>query len=147
MKPTPRFKRVIGYAKESVSRLRHSQVSSAHLVLGLLAIGNGIPHNVLRKVGLSVEHVESYLSLLRPFADDSALADGVTLGPSALLAIERAGAEASARGLTYTSTDVLVLAIAKEENGEAADLFASLHIDAKRIAVIVSQELGYSRTL
>jgi len=141
MKPTPRFERVLGYAKESVSRLGHSQVSSGHLLLGLLALGNGIPHNVLRKFGLSIEHVESYLSLLRPFADDSALADGVTLGRSALLAIERAEAEASARGHTYAGTEHLLIAIVKEESGETADLFASLHIDAKRIAAIVSREL------
>ena len=141
MNPTPRFERVVAYAKESVSRLGHSQVSSGHLVLGLLALGNGIPHNVLRTFGLSGEHVESYLSLLRPFADDSALADGVTLGRSALLAIERAEAEASVYGHTYVGTDHLLLAIAKEESGEAADLFASLHIDAKRVVAAVSREL------
>src|SRR5258705_11838823 len=99
MKPTPRFEKVLAYAKESVSRLGHAQVSSGHLVVGLLALGNGIPHNVLRKFGLSVEHVESYLSLRRPFADDSALADGVPFGRSALRAIERAEAEESAARL------------------------------------------------
>jgi ATP-dependent Clp protease ATP-binding subunit ClpC len=141
MKPTPRFQKVLTYAKESASRLGHTEVSSAHLLLGLLALGNGIPHHVLQQFGLSIERVESYLSLKRPFADDSALADGVTLGRSALLAIERAEAEASARGHTYTGTDHLLIAIAKEESGEAADLFASLHIDANRIAAMVSREL------
>jgi len=141
MEPTPRFEKVLAYARQSVSRLGHSQVSSGHLLLGLLALGNGIPHHVLRGFSLSVERVESYLSLRRPFADDSALADGVTFGRSALLAIERAEAEAGVYGRTYVGTDHLLLAIAKEESGEAADLFASLHIDGKRIAAIVSREL------
>jgi ATP-dependent Clp protease ATP-binding subunit ClpC len=141
MKPTPRFERVIAYAKESLSRLGHSEVSSGHLVLGLLALGSGTPHNVLRQFGLSAEHLESYLSLRRPFADDSALAGGVILGRSALLAIEQAEVEAVARGYTYKGTDHLLIAIAKEQTGEAAGLFASLHIDGKPIAAVVSREL------
>jgi ATP-dependent Clp protease ATP-binding subunit ClpA len=141
MKPTPRFERVIAYAKESLSRFGQAEVSSGHLVLGLLAIGNGIPHSVLRRFGLSLENVEGYLSLRRPFADDSALAGGVIIGPSALRAIERAEVEASACEHSYTGIDHLLLAIAKEESGEAAELFASLHVDASRIAAIVSREL------
>ena len=46
-----------------------------------------------------------------------------------MLAFERAEAETRARQHTYLGIEHLLLGILAEENGEATDLFASVHID------------------
>lgn len=132
---------VMQKVQESLLRLDYSHASSAHLLLGLLAIDKGIPQNILRTFGLSYEHIENYLSSMRSFSESDTSRDGTKLSASALLAIERAEIEAGKRQHTYLGIDHLLLGILTEENGEAADLFASLHVDEEQIRQIVSQEL------
>ena len=141
METTPRFRMAFTYATQSLSRFGHSHMSSAHLILGLLELQNGIPYNLLCKAGVSVESVESYLSSRRASVEDSAVREGVRLGRSVLLAIERGEAEARAREHTYLGTDHLLLGILAEESGEAADLFASAHVDRQSLKQTLEAEL------
>ena len=142
MRTTPRCAQALTYAKESLARFGHSHMTSAHLILGLLMLRSGIPFNVLQGFGLSIESVEGYLSLLRLCTQESTLHDGVPVGESVRTAVARGEAEAQARQHTYLGTDHLFLGILAEENGEAADLFASVHIDRDKLRSIVSQELA-----
>src|SRR5437868_6546649 len=107
MEITPRCRMALNYAKESLSRFGHSHISSAHLVLGLLTLHGGVADTVLRKSGLSVQSVEGYLSSRRSSAEGSTIRDGVALGKSALLAFERAEADAHARQNTYLGVEHL----------------------------------------
>ena len=67
-------------------------MSAVHLILGLIALGNGIPYNLLTKSGLSVQSVENFLSSRRALEEESTVCDGVSFGNSALVAFERAEA-------------------------------------------------------
>ena len=140
MKITPRCQKALTYAKESLSRLGHSHVSSAHLVLGLLAI-SGVAVGLLRKAALSVESVEGFLSSRRISAEATTIRDGIPLGNSALQAFERGETGARARQNTYLGTVDLLLGILAEENGEAMDLFASVHFDRERISRTIQEEI------
>jgi ATP-dependent Clp protease ATP-binding subunit ClpC len=142
MQMTPRCRTALTYANESLSRFGHAHVSSAHLVLGLLMLHSGIPYNLLRKFGLSVQHVEGYLSSRRTSAEESTTQDGVPTGKSALSAFERADAEAHARQNTYLGTEHLLLGILAEPSGEASDLFASVHVDQQMLRQIIEEEIG-----
>jgi len=141
MEITPRCRTALSYANESLSRFEHQHASSAHLVLGLLTLHGGVADTVLRKAGLSVQSVEGYLSTRRSSAEQSTIQDGVALGRSALLAFERAKAETRARQTTYLGIEHLLLGILAEESGEAADLFASVHIDREKLWRIVAEEI------
>jgi len=141
METTPRCRKALNYAQESLSRFGHAHVSSAHLILGLLTLQGGVAGNVLRKSGLSVQSVEGYLSSRRTSAEESTIQDGMALGRSALLAFERAEAQARTRQFTYLGIEHLLLGILAEESGEATDLFASVHIDRERLKLIIQHEI------
>ena len=141
METTPRCRKALDYAQESLSRFAHAHLSSAHLILGLLTLQGGVAHNILRKSGLSVESVETYLSSRRTSAEESTTQDGVAFGRSALLAFERAGAQARARQFTYLGIEHLLLGILAEESGEATDLFASVHIDRESMSRTLQEEI------
>ena len=131
----------LNYAKDSLARFGHSHVSSAHLILGLLTLRGGVADNLLRKAGLSIQSVEGYLSSLRSSAEECTIQDGVPLGTSARLAFERAEAETRARQTTYLGIEHLLLGILAEESGEAADLFASVHIDRGSMRGAIQEEI------
>jgi ATP-dependent Clp protease ATP-binding subunit ClpC len=142
METTPRLNRSIESAKQSLSRFGGSHVSSAHLVLGLLALQAGVAVNVLRNFGVSTEAVENFLSMRRSVAEDAPMQDGSFLGKSALMALKRAEIETKKRETTYVGTEHLLLGILAEESGEAADLFASLHVDRVRMTKAISDEIA-----
>lgn len=141
MKTTPRCQRALDYAKASLSRFGHSHVSSAHLVLGLLTLRGGVADNVLRKFRFSVEGVETYLSSRRSSAEPSTMSYDLPLGHSALSALERAESEAGLRQHTYLGVEHLLLGILAEEQGEAADLLASVHVDRDSMRRTIIQEI------
>jgi ATP-dependent Clp protease ATP-binding subunit ClpC len=141
METTPRCRQALNYAQESLSRFGHAHVSSAHLILGLLTLQGGVADGVLRKSSLSVQSVESYLSSWRTSEEDFTIHYGLTLGRSALLAFERAKADARAWQNTYLGIEHLLLGILAEENGEAADLLASFHIDRETMSRTIAGEI------
>jgi ATP-dependent Clp protease ATP-binding subunit ClpC len=143
MKTTPRCQKTVGYAKESLARLGQARVSSAHLVVGLLVLGDGVATNVLRKFGLSTEAAESYLSARGNALEDSSV-DQMPFSESAQAALQRAEEEAQNREHTYVGTEHLLLGILSEEQGEATDLFASLNVDTGRMRQMVAQEINVS---
>jgi ATP-dependent Clp protease ATP-binding subunit ClpC len=67
---TPRCQRAIEKAKASLARLGHSHVSSAHLVLGVLELVQGVAVNVLLRFGISIDQVENQLSSKRNSDED-----------------------------------------------------------------------------
>lgn len=138
METTPRLNRSIESAKQSLSRFGRSHVSSAHLLLTLQA---GVAVNVLRDFGVSTQAVENFLSMRRSVAEDAPTQDGSVLGKSALMALKQAEIETKKRETTYVGTEHLLLGILAEETGEAADLFASLHVDGVRMAKLISNEI------
>ena len=141
MRITPRCTLALTYAEQSLGRFGHSHMTSAHLILGLMMLRNGIPFNVLTQSGLSIESVEGYLSALRLSAEEGTKRDNVPVAKSMRAALERAEADARSRDHTYLGTEHLFLGILAEETGEAADLLASVHIDREKLTRIVTQEL------
>lgn len=143
MQMTPKCRTALNYAKDSLARLGHSHASSAHLVLGLLTLQGGVADNLLRKEGLSLQSVEGYLSSRGSSLEESTVEHGVRLGTSARLAFERAEAETRARQMTWLGVEHLLLGILAEESGEAADLFASVHIDREKMRQIINKAMQW----
>jgi len=52
---TPRVKRVLALAAKEARRLRHTYVGTEHILLGLLAEGDGVAPRVLKDMGVDTE--------------------------------------------------------------------------------------------
>jgi ATP-dependent Clp protease ATP-binding subunit ClpA len=107
----------------------------------LLTLKGGVADNLLRRVGLSIESVESYLSSKPSLTEEGTIVDRVPLGASAELAFVRAENEAGSRQHTFLGTEYLLLAILAEESGEATDLLASFHIDRENLKRAIQEEI------
>ena len=139
---TPRCQRAVASAKAGLARFAHPHISSAHLVLGVLELGQGVSVNVLLKFGISIDQVENHLSAKRSSDDDRPAEEAPLIGKSAELAFKRAEAAAAKLGHTYAGTEHLLLGILVEESGPTAELFASLHADRKAIGFEVFREIA-----
>jgi len=54
---TPRAQQVLQLARKEAERFNHGYVGTEHVLLGLLALGQGVAVNVLQKMGLDLETV------------------------------------------------------------------------------------------
>jgi uncharacterized damage-inducible protein DinB len=65
---TPRAKRVIEFAADEARLLNHHYIGTEHLLLGMLAEGEGIAAGVLESLGVSLERArEQVIDILRGF--------------------------------------------------------------------------------
>ena len=142
MKSTPRCKAAIQYAVKTCASLGHSNISSAHLVLGLLSLSGGVGSNVLRSSGLSVESLQKYLAFRQLPAEETIERDGVIFGRSANEALSRAEEEAAKFNHTFLGVEHLALSLLSEQSGPARDLFASLQVDRDKMRQTIVQEIS-----
>ena len=54
---TQRARRVLSLAHKEAERMKHAQIGTEHLLLGLLLDQGGIAGRVLRELGLDIENV------------------------------------------------------------------------------------------
>ncbi len=52
---TPRAKRALTLAVDEARRLKHKQIGTEHLLVGLLAAGDGMAHTALTEAGVTVD--------------------------------------------------------------------------------------------
>jgi len=141
MQRSPRCQTAIDQAKEAHRRLGHPHVTSAHLVLGLLTLRGGVGDTVLKRAGLSAESVERHLSSKHITSEETVEQEGALFGRSATDALARAEPEAAAFSHTILGVELLTLALLSEERGDAADLFASVHIDRDKTRQTILHEM------
>jgi ADP-ribosylglycohydrolase len=134
MQPTPRCSRALAIAEEASRLSGAGEATSLHLLLGIIRLDEGIPHNVLKKGRVTAEEVQR------------AIGAGKSDQPvesSAKSAIDQAGVEAALCGHTYLGTEHLFLALLAEESGPTRDFFRAANFDRRLATFIVLRELGF----
>jgi ATP-dependent Clp protease ATP-binding subunit ClpA len=142
MTHSPRCEAAINYAKKAYTQLGHPYLSSAHLVLGLLALSGGVGDSLLKKSGLSLEYTERFLSSRRVAGEEAVEQDGASFGRSATDALSRAELEAGRFNHTILGVEHLTLALLAEDHGEAYNLFLSVPVEREKLRSIILLEMN-----
>ena len=127
---TERARLVMKRAKEEAARIGSSHASTEHILLGLIAEGEGVAATAMRNMGLNLESLR--MEILKNISRESgsSVSDStISLSPSAKRAIEFAYQEAQAFGVNFIGTEHLLLGVIRENEGLAARVLASHGID------------------
>lgn len=127
---TERARLVMKRAKEEAARIGSSHASTEHILLGLIAEGEGVAATAMRNMGLNLESLR--MEILKNISRESGggISDStISLSPSAKRAIEFAYQEAQAFGVNFIGTEHLLLGVIRENEGLAARVLASHGID------------------
>ena len=139
---TERAKQAIELAKREASKLGHNIAGSEHILLGLMAEGQGIAYQVLYKFGLTLE------SLVREIID----LEGIGLpnthfqgfSPRTKGIFELSIMEAKMLGHSYIGTEHLLLALLKEKECIGCRLLMEKGIDYNLVFKEIMNLLGGS---
>ncbi len=132
---TERARRVMQLARDEAINLGHNVIGTEHILLGLLAEGEGVAAQVLRKMGVDTEEVRAEVArqVGRGDASLSKTAD-IPLTSKAKRVLDLAVSEARKMGVNYVGTEHILLGLLAEGEGVAAQVLLGLglNLDAVR---------------
>lgn len=130
---TPRARNVVVVSQNEAHRLGSTEISPAHLVLGLLAEPESLGYRFLCAGGQSADAIrDAALAAAEPTVDrDADRGPLIPFDAAAKKALELTFREALRLGHDYVGTEHILLALLENENGDG--LLASLGVEKARV--------------
>ena len=129
---TDRARRVLVLAQEEARLLNHSFIGTEHLLLGLIAEGQGIAAKVLASSGISLEAVRGKVEETIG-SGHGAPGGSPPFTPRAKKVLELSLREALTLGHSYIGTEHLLLGVLREGDGVAVQVLVSLGADLEEV--------------
>lgn len=132
-----RVQMVIQYAREEALRLGHDYIGTEHLLLGLIREGEGYAIEILRNLGCDLDELKKSIEdAVRTTGDTLTIGD-VPLTKRAEKILKMAYVEAEKYKSDITGTEHLLLALAREREGMAAQIMQTFNINYE----VIKEEL------
>ena len=129
---TQRARKVLSLAQEEAERLNHNYIGSEHILVGLLLEDGGVAGRVLRELGLETARVQAMVERLAGVGSRTPFSK-VELSPSTKRILELGIDEARRMGQHYISTEHLLLALVRQNEGLAIDVLRRFGVSAEQI--------------
>ncbi len=114
---TDRGRKIIILAREEAERHQNDYLGTEHLVLALLREGDGMALAVLKKMGLSPEHIRLEIERNLPGGGNTMTFGEIPFTPRVKKVIEHSAEEAKLLGHNYIGSEHLLLGLLREEEG------------------------------
>lgn len=128
---TERARKVIFYAQEEAHRLGESQVSTEHLLLGLVRESDSVAARILDRLGVSLQRIRNEIERYAT-RGDARPSQEMSLTSRAKRVIDLAYDEARQLNNNYIGTEHLLLGLIREGEGLAARVLHKLGVDLER---------------
>ena len=138
---TDRARRVVVLAQEEARVLGHNYIGTEHILLGLLAEGQGVAARVLEQLGISAEAVRAKVESI--IGKGGAVPSGhIPFTPRSKKVLELSLREALKLGHNYIGTEHILLGLIREGEGVAAQVLVTLGADLHVVRESVIRMLG-----
>ncbi|MBE9214835.1 Uma2 family endonuclease [Plectonema cf. radiosum LEGE 06105] len=132
--------RVIQLAQQEARHLRHNFVGTEQILLGLIAIENGIAAKVLKSTGITLD--EARVEVEKIIGRGSSFLDlKIPFTPRVKQVIELAGEQAHQLGHNYIDTEHLLLGLLLEGGGVGVQVLKILGVDTNNLFHKVLEEI------
>jgi len=138
---TPRAQQVLALSRKEADRLHHNFVGTEHLLLGLIALGQGVAVNVLQKMGLDLETVRMEVEKQVGTGPDQKMIGYIPYTPRVKKVLALADKERKALNHTYRGTEHILLGLLREGDGVAARVLRNLEVDIEQTRQEILKEL------
>jgi ATP-dependent Clp protease ATP-binding subunit ClpC len=128
---TQRARRVLSLAHKEAERMKHAQIGTEHLLLGLLLDQGGIAGRVLRELGLDIEGVLAVTERITGIGEYSGEALALSQGTQRVL--ELAVEEARNLSHHYIAVEHILLGLVSYGKGVANDVLMQLGLTGEQI--------------
>ncbi|MFA7184899.1 MAG: ATP-dependent Clp protease ATP-binding subunit [Victivallales bacterium] len=130
---TPRAKHVLVLAQKEAERFNHDYVGTEHLLMGLIALGEGVAVSVLKSMGLNLDQLRLEVEKLCGVGGPTKQAGLVPFTPRLKRVLILAAKEAKDMNYNFIGTEHLLLALMREGESAAAKILANMKIDINEV--------------
>jgi ribosomal protein S18 acetylase RimI-like enzyme len=138
---TDRARRVVVLAQEESRSLDHDYIGTEHLLLGLIAEGDGVGARALRRLDVSLVDVRARVQTIIG-RGDGVPAGSIPFTPRAKKVLELSLRESRRMGHDYIGTEHILLGLTAERDGVAAQVLRDEGIEADVVRETVVDLLG-----
>ena len=130
---TPRARHALLLAQREAVRLNHDAVGAEHLLLGILALEEGVAVSVLRALGLNLDALRYEVEKVCGIGGPTRVAGQLpfTSGLKRILLLSEN--EARAMNYNFIGTEHLLLALLRMNEGVTARIFGNFKLDADTV--------------
>ncbi|MFH1239068.1 MAG: ATP-dependent Clp protease ATP-binding subunit [bacterium] len=139
---TERAQRVILLAQEEAKRLNHDYLGTEHLLLGLVALSEGVAAVALNNLGIDLKKLRQEIEKTIGVGENILLLGEIPFTPRAKRVLELSVEEAQNMGHNYVGTEHILLGLIKEGEGVAAKVLESLGATLDRVRTEIISLLG-----
>ncbi|MDD2459463.1 MAG: ATP-dependent Clp protease ATP-binding subunit [Kiritimatiellae bacterium] len=125
---TERAQRALQLAAREAERFNHPYIGTEHLLLGLVALGEGVAVEVLEELGVSLDDVRIAVERMVGFGGDTKTKGELPYTPRTKKVLQLAVSEAQSMQQQMVGTEHLLLALLREGEGVAAQVLQSLNV-------------------
>ncbi|BAS29121.1 ATP-dependent Clp protease ATP-binding subunit [Limnochorda pilosa] len=140
---TERAQKVVVLSQEEARRLGHNVVGTEHILLGLVAEGEGVAARALQQMGISLNGVRAEVEKVIGRGENPPTGQ-IGFTPRAKRVLELAFDEARQLGHTYIGTEHILLGLIREGEGVAAQVLRNMGADLDGVRKQVVELLGGS---
>ncbi|MQF48730.1 AAA family ATPase [SAR202 cluster bacterium AC-647-N09_OGT_505m] len=137
---------VLGSSQDIVRRFSHNQWDVEHVLLALLELENGVPVEVLRRLGVTVDGVKRRVEEALEHTPKTAYeTNQIYVTPRAKQLLENAKAEADRFKDEFIGAEHLLIAITQEPQGNAQQILKEFEIDQEKVYKALAEIRGGHR--
>ena len=125
---TPGALQVIALARLEADRFKHNFLGTEHILLGLIAFGQGVAVNVLRKMDVNLDGLRMEIERQVGTGPDKRIVGNIPYTPRVKKVIALSQIEAEELNHTYLGTEHLLLGLLREGKGVAAIMLRNLDV-------------------
>jgi ATP-dependent Clp protease ATP-binding subunit ClpA len=133
---TDQARRAVNLAQEEARLLRHDQVGTEHLLLGLLYEGDGMAAHALEALGVSREDARGHVVEIKG-QGQSPPSGPLSFTPRAKKALEQSLREALALGHHHIGTEHVLLGMLHEDEGTAVQVLGRLGAHTTQVREVI----------
>jgi ATP-dependent Clp protease ATP-binding subunit ClpC len=130
---TPRAKHVLVLAQKEAERFNHDYVGTEHLLLGLIALGEGVAVTVLKAMNLNLDKLRLEVEKVCGVGGPTKQKGLVPFTPRLKRVLIMAATEAKSMNYNFIGTEHLLLAMLREGESAAAKILANMKIDVEKV--------------
>lgn len=131
---TDEARRALKLAQREADRMRHAQLGTEHLLLGLMREEHGVASRVLRELGLQSGDVQHWVERLSTAQHRVSLTSAdVDLTPRTKRVLELAKEEARRRGDSQIDTHHILLGLVRQGDGTALEVLSHLGVTGEQL--------------
>ncbi len=140
---TPRAKQTLLLAQREAERLNHDCIGTEHLLLGVLALNEGVAVEALKSIGLNLDQLRFEVEKVCGAGGPTKKAGNLPITSRLKQILLLAVTEANAMNYNFVGTEHLLLALLRDGESEASRVLANLNVDLEQVRRQVLKALDH----